>query len=188
MDYSVVECRTHQDLRGALVEFLRADELPHGATAFGQIYAVTFARPGQVRGNHYHTEGNEWFGCMHGELEVVLEDVRTKERRRLVISATDTSFVRLTVGPFVAHAFRNLSPTAMLMDYCSKQFDPARPDRNPYVLIDPDEPLAGGHVAGDASASAVADNRTSAAAGPTAGVPDTPDRGAETAAGSRPRE
>lgn len=126
-----------RDDRGALVEFLRrrdlGDEFP---IEFGQIYFVTFDAPFKVRGNHFHTDGYEAFGVVYGNLQVVLEDVRTKERVELELRADSKVFERLTVGPFVAHAFRNVTPTAMLIDYCSKQYDPERPDRNPYVLLE----------------------------------------------------
>lgn len=137
MDYELVECSKHADERGYLVEFLRHEELDRQHTAFGQVYFVTFERPRQVRGNHYHTRGREWFGVAHGTLEVVLEDVRTRERVEFVLRSDDKSFTRLSIGPYIAHAFRNLSPTAILIDYATEQFDHVDHDRNPYVLIEP---------------------------------------------------
>ena len=138
MDYEIVECPIFHDHRGRLIEVLRADELPETFRSFGQIYAVTFDRPGQVRGNHYHTRSAEWFGVIAGELEVVLEDVRTGERKELVLCREANRFLRLMVGPLVAHAFRNLSPTAVLLDYSSAQYNRQEPDRVQYVLIPPD--------------------------------------------------
>lgn len=140
MNYTIVECTKHKDPRGYLVEFLRGAELVGPEREFGQIYFVTFDRPNQVRGNHYHTQGIEWFGVAHGHLEVVLEDVSTKERVQLFLSSDDASFLRLTVGPYVAHAFRNLSPTAILLDYTTEQFNRAQPDRHVYELIPPGSP------------------------------------------------
>ncbi len=137
MDYELVECSKHTDERGYLVEFLRHEELDKKQTAFGQVYFVTFERPSQVRGNHYHTRGREWFGVAHGSLEAVLEDVRTRERVRFVLRSDDKSFTRLSVGPYIAHAFRNLTPTAILIDYATEQFDHEDHDRNPYILIEP---------------------------------------------------
>jgi dTDP-4-dehydrorhamnose 3,5-epimerase-like enzyme len=137
MKYDLQQCIKHTDRRGYLVEFLRHDELDRQMLSFGQIYFVTFERPGQVRGNHYHTRAHEWFGVAHGTLEVVLEDVRTKERAEFVLRADDKLFQRLTIGPFVAHAFRNVTPTAILIDYTSEQFDRDDPDRNEYILLEP---------------------------------------------------
>lgn len=137
MKFELEQCVKHTDQRGYLVEFLRRSELTADLADFGQIYFVTFERPGQVRGNHYHTRGFEWFGVAHGTLEVVLEDVRTKERTHFVLRSDDKLFQRLMVGPYIAHAFRNTTPTAVLIDYTSEQFARDDPDRNLYVLLEP---------------------------------------------------
>ncbi|MBX7074653.1 MAG: WxcM-like domain-containing protein [Pirellulales bacterium] len=137
MKYDLQECVKHTDQRGYLVEFLRRDELVDLHVPFGQIYFVTFERPGQVRGNHFHKRGSEWFGVAEGTLEVVLEDVRTKERAEFILRSDDKLFHRLTIGPYIAHAFRNMTPTAILIDYTSEQFDRQDPDRNPYILLEP---------------------------------------------------
>lgn len=135
MDYKITQCIKHTDSRGYLVEFLKESELKDEDKQFGQIYFVTFEKPNQVRGNHYHTRFSEWFGVAHGVLQVILEDVKTKERLEFTLSADDKTFTRLTIGPYIAHAFRNISPTAVLLDYCNKQFDKDQPDRNSYILI-----------------------------------------------------
>lgn len=135
MDYKITQCLKHTDDRGYLVEFLKKSELNEKDKLFGQIYFVTFEKPNQVRGNHYHTRFSEWFGVAHGTLQVILEDVKTKERVELTLSSDDKTFTRLTIGPYIAHAFKNLSPTAVLLDYCNQQYDTKQPDRNPYILI-----------------------------------------------------
>lgn len=136
MDYEIKQCLKHTDNRGYLVEFLRRDEL-EAVKQFGQIYFVTFERPMQVRGNHFHTRGREWFGVAHGDLECVLEDTRTKERVELFLSSDDKTFTRLMVGSYIAHAFRNTSPIAVLLDYCTEQYDKSDLDRHPYLLLPP---------------------------------------------------
>jgi len=138
LDFAIIECPIFRDARGRLVEVLRSDELPEGHRDFGQIYAVTFDRPNQVRGNHYHTKSAEWFGVIAGELEVVLEDVRTGERKELRLAREADCFKRLMVGPYVAHAFRNVSETAVLLDYSSGLYDRESPDRVAHVLIEPE--------------------------------------------------
>jgi len=135
MDYKITFCQKHTDERGYLVEFLKSQELIADHKLFGQIYFVTFERPNVVRGNHYHKKTYEWFGVAYGKLEVILEDVNTKERLRLILDSEDKKFVRLYIGPYVAHAFRNLTPTAVLLDYTNKEYDPNDTDRHPYVLI-----------------------------------------------------
>jgi len=73
---------------------------------------------------------------MHGKLEVILEDVRTKEHLTLILNSEDKKFVRLYIGPYIAHAFRNISETAVLLDYTNRVYDPEDTDRNPYILIE----------------------------------------------------
>lgn len=137
MDYVLEQCVKHTDNRGYLVEFLRREEVREELGRFGQIYFVTFERPGQVRGNHYHTRGHEWFGVAEGTLEVALEDVRTKERAEFTLRSDDKTFQRLSVGPYIAHAFRNLSDTAVLIDYTTEPYEARDPDRNEYLLYPP---------------------------------------------------
>jgi dTDP-4-dehydrorhamnose 3,5-epimerase-like enzyme len=137
MDYKIDQCIKYTDVRGYLVEFLKNSELNSSVKTFGQIYFVTFEKPNQVRGNHFHTRLSEWFGVAQGTLQVILEDVKTKERKEFTLSSDDKTFTRLTIGPYIAHAFRNITPTAVLLDYSSHQYDPKNNDRNPYLLISP---------------------------------------------------
>lgn len=135
MDYKITFCEKHIDDRGFLVEFLKEIELVDNHKTFGQIYFVTFEKPNVVRGNHYHKHTYEWFGVANGKLEVILEDVNTKEHLTLILDSEDKKFVRLYIGPYIAHAFRNLSKTAVLLDYTNKVYDREDSDRNFYELF-----------------------------------------------------
>lgn len=135
MDYKITYCEKHIDERGYLVEFLKNSELSKEFKIFGQIYFVTFEKPNIVRGNHYHTRFYEWFGIADGTLEVFLEDVRTKEKVNFILSGDDKKFVRLHIGPYIAHTFRSISQTAVLIDYCNKEYEKDDTDRNPYIII-----------------------------------------------------
>jgi dTDP-4-dehydrorhamnose 3,5-epimerase-like enzyme len=137
MDYKITQCVKHTDQRGYLVEFLKEQELSSADKAFGQIYFVTFEKPNQVRGNHFHTRISEWFGVAHGTLRVILEDTVTKERVEFILSSDDKTFTRLTIGPKIAHAFQNVSPTAVLLYYSNTQYNSGDNDRNSYILIPP---------------------------------------------------
>ncbi len=133
--YSIDTCRRSEDHRGSLIEFLRRDDLHDQDVAFGQIYFVTFDRPNQVRGNHYHLNGYESFGAVHGTLKVALEDLDTGQHAEFVLNSDDHLYRRLTIGPRVVHAFLNLSPTAILLNYCTEQYNSDDPDRYEHVLI-----------------------------------------------------
>lgn len=137
MFYKLDQCIKHVDGRGHLIEFLRRSDLGEIPADLGQIYFVTFDTPGQVRGNHYHENAFEVFGIVSGVLEVVLEDVRSHERFEVQLNSDDHLFTRLTIGPYVAHAFRNTSQRAILLNYSSEQYRPVGTDRHDYLLIEP---------------------------------------------------
>jgi len=110
------------DARGELIVFLQQKDLAKEQQHFGQIYFVTFNKKGIVRGNHYHKRWTEWFGIVEGKLEVVLEDVSTKERKSFVFDSEDDKYVRLRIGPNIAHAFKSLSDYAALLNYADSEW------------------------------------------------------------------
>ena len=133
MDVRIDEFEVHEDDRGRLVVFQRHRDLPDDLRTFGQIYFVTFDRPGVVRGNHYHRRWREWFGVVSGQLEVALRDVRSGEERKLLLDSDEDRYSRLEVGPWVAHAFRCVTDSAALLNYADHEWCPA--DRFPHVLL-----------------------------------------------------
>ena len=82
MDYKLSEFETHDDARGKLVVFLKEPELTDDYKRFGQIYFITFSDVGIIRGNHYHKFWREWFGIVHGKVEVVLKRFGRRRARR----------------------------------------------------------------------------------------------------------
>ena len=136
MDFNISTLTKHTDQRGYLVEFLKNDELQGSNKNFGQIYYVTFNKDNIVRGNHYHTKTEEWFGVVHGSLLVVLEDVKTKERKSFELHSSKDEFIRLSIGKEIAHAFKCLSESAILLDYANKEYEPEYTDRHTYMLIE----------------------------------------------------
>jgi len=133
MDYKLSAFETHDDTRGKLVVFLKEPELADEYKKFGQIYFITFSDVGIIRGNHYHKFWREWFGIVHGKVEVVLEEVRTKQRETLTLDASKEGYLRLETGPYVAHAFRSLTPTAALLNYANTKWNDQ--DTFPYTLL-----------------------------------------------------
>jgi dTDP-4-dehydrorhamnose 3,5-epimerase-like enzyme len=121
------------DVRGDLIVFLKSGELPSKKKKFGQIYFVTFKKKGIVRGNHYHKKWSEWFGIVAGKLQVVVENVKTKERKTMIIDEKEHKYVRLDIGPDIAHAFKSLSPYAALVNYADSEWSTS--DTFPYKLI-----------------------------------------------------
>src|SRR5690349_22997227 len=58
--------------------------------------------PGNPRGNHYHNHKEEWIYLIGGELSLVVEDIASKERASMTMSAGE--IVRISSG--VAHTLQ----------------------------------------------------------------------------------
>lgn len=123
INYKIEKFKKFTDKRGTLVVFLKKSELNKNQRNFGQIYFVTFNKKGVVRGNHYHKKWHEWFGIVSGKLEVILENVKNKKRVRLVLDANHDKYVRLKIGPYVAHAFKSLTKYAALINYANGEWN-----------------------------------------------------------------
>lgn len=133
MDYKIDHFEKFNDERGQLVVFLKNRNLEKNLQKFGQIYFVTFDKKGVVRGNHFHKKWREWFGVVTGKLEVVLKDIKSEQRKTLIFDGNSNTYVRLEIGPNIAHAFRNISPKAALINYTDKEW--SSEDTFPYKLL-----------------------------------------------------
>ena len=122
MDYKIDYIERHDDERGNLVVFMKNGELKKKYKEFGQIYFVTFKKDNVVRGNHYHKHWREWFGIVTGKVKVVLKDVKTDEVVKLVLNSKANEYARLEIGPYVAHAFKNISKKASLLNYTDTEW------------------------------------------------------------------
>lgn len=122
MDYTITKIQKFSDKRGDLIVFLKEEELEEKHKQFGQIYFVTFKKKGIVRGNHYHKTFREWFGVVGGKVSVVLKDMKTGETTTLQLSGNDKEYLRLEIGPNIAHAFTSISASASLLNYTDKQW------------------------------------------------------------------
>lgn len=133
LDFKITKFKSFSDKRGKLIVFLRESELYDAKKKFGQIYFVTFSKKGIVRGNHYHKKWHEWFGIIEGKVKVVVEDVRTKKRKQITLSAKKDRYVRIETGPYIAHAIVSLSKNASLLSYADTEWNTK--DTHHYKLI-----------------------------------------------------
>ncbi len=122
MNYRLVKFQKFSDNRGDLIVFLKKSELQKYHKQFGQIYFVTFNKKGIVRGNHFHKKWYEWFGIVAGRLEVTLEDVKNKKRKKIILDAKTDRYMRLEIGPNIAHAFKSVSSYAALLNYANSEW------------------------------------------------------------------
>lgn len=117
MDYRIEHFEKFNDKRGQLVVFLRNRDLEKKLKEFGQIYFVTFEEKGVIRANHYHRKIREWFGVVDGRVKVVLMDVKTKQKKEMILDGDSKKYLRLEIGPNVAHGFKSLSKHVSLVNY-----------------------------------------------------------------------
>lgn len=117
MDCRISLFEKHNDKRGDLVVFLKNLDLKKGKTKFGQIYFVTFNKKGIVRGNHYHKKWREWFGIVEGKVQILLEDIRTNEKKTFILNSKGRKYQRLEVGPYVAHTIRSIASYSSIINY-----------------------------------------------------------------------
>ena len=123
MDYKIEYFEKYNDKRGQLVVFLRNRDLKKKQKALGQIYFATFDKKNSIRGNHYHKKWREWFGVVSGRLKAIVMDIRTKEKKEFILDGSDTDkYIRLEIGPNIAHAFKNISNKASLLNYSDKEW------------------------------------------------------------------
>ena len=135
MNLEITELEKIKSKHGYLVEFLKEDELEEDQKKFAQIYVATIL-PGGVRGNHFHTKKLEWFTILNGKVRVLLEDVRTKKRKDLILDSSEAFLKRILIKNETAHVFKNISDsTVVLVVYSNKIYDPKNPDTYDYKML-----------------------------------------------------
>lgn len=122
MDYKVEHFEKFNDERGELVVFLRNRNLEKKYKEFGQIYFVAFNKKGVIRANHYHRKMREWFGVVRGKVKVVLVNIKTNESKKIILDGDSKKYVRLEIGPNVAHGFKSMSDEVSLLNYTNKEW------------------------------------------------------------------
>lgn len=134
VNIKVEKCATYHDDRGDLIQFVSQDFLQSEALPFGQVYLLTFNGKNIVRGNHYHNNSSEMFCLISGSVEMIFEDVLTKERVEHRFTAMGNEFYRVSIGAKIAHCIKSVSDFAVLVSFSSKQFDVHEQDKIVYPL------------------------------------------------------
>ena len=110
-----------EDSRGWFLKVITGKEesLPQFT---GEIY-VTSARPGEMKGGHYHNEANEWFTLIKGKCNMKLFDLADKSKLEIELDSEvpQTIFVPARI----AHVFLNILPNeeSILLAYSDKLYD-----------------------------------------------------------------
>lgn len=115
-----------KDHRGWVAEILRQEDLSEKEKKFGQIHIST-AKPGQIKGKHYHKRKTEWFCVIAGNGILTLIDKKNGGKKQLVIGKNN--MVTVKIPPNTWHAIENTGKSEMyLLAYISEPFNPKNPD------------------------------------------------------------
>ena len=114
------------DERGWLAELIKDKK-------FGQIFVVV-AKPDAIRGNHYHKRKRESFFIIKGEAEIILENINTKEKKKL--TPTSEKIEEIKIPPFWSHAIRNTGKGELyILSYVDEIYDEKDPDTFFYEVV-----------------------------------------------------
>ena len=64
--------------------------------------------PGKTRAKHYHKKKEEWLAITSGKIALFLEDVNSKEEKKLILDINSKDYKIVYIPPFVAHAVKNI--------------------------------------------------------------------------------
>ena len=124
------------DERGWLIELLKGSELPAEikSKGLGQVY-LTVAKPGAIKGNHYHLRKTEWFCVIKGTAKLVLHDNKSKKTEEMLLTAENPC--RIKIPPNTFHAIKNIGDEEMyVVCYIDEEFNQNNPDTYYDVKID----------------------------------------------------
>ena len=109
----------HEDARGYLEEVFKPYMLPREHRDFGQCFLTT-AKPGVVKGNHWHKFKYELFYMVKGEAIVYFKDLETQEVQEVLLSDKHPQVLVIPPGPL--HAIKNIGNSEFyLMIYTDKK-------------------------------------------------------------------
>jgi dTDP-4-dehydrorhamnose 3,5-epimerase len=141
---------THVDARGSIVEMFDPRWEWHPDPV---VYAYSFTvRPGMAKGWGLHKLHEDRYFLMHGELEIVLYDVRPESPTfKEVSKVTLTGHRRrlVNIPAYVWHADRNIgSSDVVVVNFPTTPYDHASPDKYRLPLDTDLIPYSFGDVAG----------------------------------------
>lgn len=109
----------HIDERGSFTEFLKTEE-------YGQV-SVNVAKPGIVKGNHYHHTKNEKFLVVKGKASIKFRLPHSSEIIEYIVSGEKLEVVDIPTG--YTHSIENIGNTDLVtIMWANEKFDPDKPD------------------------------------------------------------
>ncbi|MCI8994262.1 MAG: SDR family oxidoreductase [Lachnospiraceae bacterium] len=111
--------KMNQDERGSFTEFLHLNDL-------GQI-SVNVAKPGIVKGNHWHNTKVEKFLVVSGKALIKFRHMVTGEMAEYMVSGNCLEMVDIPVG--YTHSIANIGEEDLVtIMWANEMFDPEKPD------------------------------------------------------------
>jgi dTDP-4-dehydrorhamnose 3,5-epimerase-like enzyme len=109
-----------EDKRGWFIKVVDGNETLNPFPC--EVY-ITSAKAGESKGGHYHELANEWFILIKGEAILLLENVKTKERKEIKLNANSPNTI--FVPPLIAHSFLNIGKKEnIVLAYTDKKYKP----------------------------------------------------------------
>ena len=123
----VKKLEVKEDERGWFAEVLRFEELYRKKKGFGQIY-ITVAKPGQIKGKHYHKRKTEYFCVIKGNAILTLVNKKTKSKQKIKMG--ENNMVMVQIPPMIWHAIENIEKKndMYLLANIDETYNPDDPD------------------------------------------------------------
>jgi len=89
--------------------------------------------PGKTRANHYHKKKEEWLAITSGKIALFLENIKSKERKKIILDSNSKDYKIIYIPPFIAHAIKNVGDkeaSLVVFSRTSKDLD----DTIPYKI------------------------------------------------------
>lgn len=129
MELKIKKIDVKEDSRGSFFEVLRSEDVSE--KTLGQI-SFTTARPGEIKGNHYHTRKIEWFCVVKGKGLMIVLDEKTGERKEYPMG--EGNMIAIEIIPPYPHAIKNIGIDDMyVLLYVDEPFNPSDPDTYPFI-------------------------------------------------------
>ena len=108
-----------EDSRGWVAEIMGPRDVR--SLGFGQLI-VTTAKPGQIKGNHYHKRKTEWYCVLKGKGILYLKENKTGKIQEISLEEKKLSLVE--IPPNYTHSIKNAgSDDIYVISYTNEPFN-----------------------------------------------------------------
>ena len=102
----ILEKPKHTRIDGWLCELWTYGDFHKQDFDLNHSYLVSIESKG-IRARHYHNKKTELIACIEGLVEVILEDINTKKKERIILNSDIEKMKLLLIEPKIAHAIKN---------------------------------------------------------------------------------